>query len=76
MLKSIYFSKPFGVMFVLRWNLPSPCIIKCESFLFSLWNGTKNFWFNLTLILQSLCSEPLLFLVIWQWSLTLTSPLK
>ena len=30
-------------------------------------------WFNLRLILQSLCAEPLFFPVIWQWALTLTS---
>ena len=31
MLKLIYFSNPFGKMFILKSNLPSSCIIKCES---------------------------------------------
>ena len=34
----------------------------------------SQFRVNLTLILQSLCAEPLYFLVIWQRSLTLISP--
>ena len=33
-------------------------------FFFGLWNKTVNLWFNLKLMLQTVCSEPLYFIVI------------
>ena len=30
-LRLIYFYNPFGMTFILRLNLPSSCIIRCES---------------------------------------------
>ena len=36
-----------------------------------MWNTIGILWYNLMLILQSQCAEPLFFPVIWQWSLTL-----
>ena len=74
MLKLICFSDPFGMPFILRLNLPSSCIIRCESKFFRLWNTTGFLWFNLTLILPLLCAKTLYFPVIWQCSLTLTLP--
>ena len=59
--------------FILRLNLPSSCLISCESKVFRLWKTAGILWSNLTLILQSLSTKTLYFPVIWQWFLTLTS---
>ena len=39
-LKLTYFSNAFNVTFTLKLNLPSSCIIRCESEFVSLWNKT------------------------------------
>ena len=63
------------MIFILRLSLPSPCLIRCESYFFTLQNTTGILWFDLTLVLQPLRAEPLYFSVIIQWSPTLTSSL-
>ena len=63
-----------NMTFILKLNLPSSCIIRCEWWFFRLWNIIGMLWFNLTLISQSLCAESLYFSLVWQWCLTLTSP--
>ena len=73
MLKLIYFSNLFGVTLNLKLSLPNSSITRCESWFFRLWNTIENLWFNLTLILQSLCAKPLYFLMVWQENLTVTS---
>ena len=43
MPKLIYFSNPFGLTFILRLNLFSSCMIRCESYFSRLWNTTKPY---------------------------------
>ena len=69
----IIYSNLFGITLILRFNFPSSCIIRRESYFFRLWNTIGIFWLNLRLILQSLCAGLLYFSVMWQWPLTWTS---
>ena len=71
-VKPIYFSNPFGITFILRLNLLNSWIIRRESWFFRLWNTTGFWWFNVTLMLQSIFAGPLYFPVMWQWPLTLS----
>ena len=45
MLKLIYFSNPFGLMFILKLNVPSSWIVRWELY-FKLWNTEGISWFN------------------------------
>ena len=44
------FCNPFGTKFILRLNLLSICIIKCESYFFTLWN--KVFDIDITISMR------------------------
>ena len=55
MVELIYFSNPFRVIFILKLNLPSSCIIRLVSYFFRLWNAIRISWFNLADITISMC---------------------
>ena len=48
-LKLIYFSIWFGMTFILKLNLSSSCIIKCE--FLRLWNAIGILWFNFNFVI-------------------------
>ena len=57
MLKLMYFSDSFGMTFISKSNSPRFYIISGNRDFFSLWNTTVT-------LLQSICADPLYFLVI------------
>ena len=46
MIKLIYFCNPLGLKIILKLNLPSFCIMRCESRLFYVVKYDKILWFN------------------------------
>ena len=61
MLQLIYFSNLFRMIFILRLNLPSSCIIKGELLFLRLWNTKGIFSCNLSLILRSFLHRASIF---------------